>query len=503
MRQEQLTLALGTTVRGGSGERYVIEGLLGKGGFGAVYLVRDRRVKQQLFALKEVVDPNKRDRERFLFEGEVLKRLDHRALPRVYRVFERAELKRVYILMDYIQGRDLEALRQEQPEQRFSLPLVLALMAPVVDALIYLHRQDPPIVHRDIKPANIIVPVGAEEAVLVDFGSAKEYVADATTSVIRHGSPGYAALEQYGSGTNPRTDIYGLGAALYTLLTGTIPPDAIARAAGSKGFDPLELANLIAPEVPWAVAQAIERAMSISSDGRFETVEAFWQELTVLPTQQPVRIPRVTSVATPQPLTLPDPNIESMTTASPQNQSHAPRLRKGNTLLSIILAILIALVIGTGFLTSLARNSHPPSARVSTPSLATTTPQSLVTSPASSTSTLTPGSSIYPTLAASYAGTISDLLTNTKTSMFLTNIQQSQGNIRGSFQGLGLVGPFKGTVTPSGHIQFTMTIYSGSMTLAFEGTIKIGGDMVGTFKVLDQSGHFTGESGLWNVASGP
>src|SRR5947209_9437832 len=305
MQQEAMTFPVGASVRDPNGDRYVIEGFLGTGGFGAVYLVRDRRVKHNLFALKEVIDPSKQDREHFTLEAQILKRLEHRALPRVYRVFEHDKPKRVYMLMDYIQGQDLEGLRQEQAEQRFSLSLVLALMAPVVDALIYLHHQDPPIVHRDIKPANIIVPTRGSEALLVDFGLAKEYVEERTTTVIRHGSPGYAALEQYGSGTTPRTDIYGLAATIYTLLTGSTPPDAITRAIGSKGFDPLEPANLITPDVPWAVAMTIERAMSISSDDRFATVEEFWQELKVHFTQQRVDVPAKALPNTPQPLTVP------------------------------------------------------------------------------------------------------------------------------------------------------------------------------------------------------
>ena len=73
MQQEQTTLPVGATIRSPYGDRYIIEGFLGMGGFGAVYLVRDRRVKQHLFALKEVIDPKKRDRERFIFEAEILK----------------------------------------------------------------------------------------------------------------------------------------------------------------------------------------------------------------------------------------------------------------------------------------------------------------------------------------------------------------------------------------------------------------------------------------------
>ena len=85
--------------------------------------------------------------------------------------------------------------------------------------------------------------------------------------------------------------------------------------------------------------------------------------------------------------------------------------------------------------------------------------------------------------------------------MFLTHIQQRQGSIQGYFQGLGFVSPFKGSITPSGHVQFTVTVQGGKSTLAFDGDIKIGGDMAGSFEVLDQHGQPTGESGVWNVAS--
>ena len=85
--------------------------------------------------------------------------------------------------------------------------------------------------------------------------------------------------------------------------------------------------------------------------------------------------------------------------------------------------------------------------------------------------------------------------------MVLTHIQQSQGNIHGHFQGLGFVGPFKGTVTPSGHMEFTVTVQGGNSTLSFEGDVKIGGDIVGSFEVLLPQGQRSGETGLWNVAS--
>jgi eukaryotic-like serine/threonine-protein kinase len=494
--KEQTTLPVGASIQHPDGGRYVIESLLGKGGFGAVYLVKGRHVKERLFALKEVIDPSMRDRERFIFEAEVLKRLNHSALPHVYQVFEYEKLKRVYMLMDYIEGRNLDALLGDQPERRFSLALVLAIIKPIVDALIYLHAQNPPIVHRDIKPSNIIVSTQGGEAVLVDFGLAKEYIEDSTTTIIRHGSPGYAAPEQYGSGTNPRTDIYGLGATLYTLLTGTIPIDAITRATGSKGIDPLVPVHLVALSVPWANAMAIEKAMSISSVDRFNTVEEFWQELTSHTPKQQIDMPRLKSIAPAQQQDVPEQELKRLTTSPPalHHQAHVPKSRKQRAFLPILLAIILAVAIGAVFVPIVLQHN-------STATLAPSTPQSTVTPASSPLSTLTSEVSEYPALVPSYAGTVLDLMNGEKTSMFLTQVYRNGGRISGYFKGLGLVGPFSGTVTPTGHLQFTVVVQGGASTLAFEGDIKIGGDIVGTFVALNQNKQSTGESGPWNLST--
>ncbi|HCI82660.1 MAG TPA: hypothetical protein DHW02_23545 [Ktedonobacter sp.] len=279
MQGAQIILPVGSVVK----ERYIVEGLLGKGGFGAVYLVRDQRVRVNQFALKEVSDPNTEDKQRFAFEGEVLKRLDYPALPRVYRAFEDNSNHgdRLYMLMDYIEGPNLEELRQRQPQKRLPLQIVMDIMAPIVGAISYLHQQQPPIIHRDIKPANIIVPDEYNKSVLVDFGIAKEYDQEGTTTAIRRCSPGYGAPEQYARGTNVQTDIYGLAATFYALLTGTVPADALYRMTqiGSRQNDPLEPVNELAPNVPQHVAAAIHRAMAINIHERFASVDAFWQAL--------------------------------------------------------------------------------------------------------------------------------------------------------------------------------------------------------------------------------
>src|SRR5438105_6562871 len=109
-----------------------------------------------------MVDTSKQERARFAFECEVLKRVDHSALPHVYRVFEDDKNNRAYLLMDYIEGPNLETLRQQQPEKCFPLPRVMSIMAPIIDAVSYLHRHHPPIIHLDIKPANMILPTDAD-----------------------------------------------------------------------------------------------------------------------------------------------------------------------------------------------------------------------------------------------------------------------------------------------------------------------------------------------------
>ncbi len=319
MQDVQETLPTGSMVH----DRYIIEKVLGKGGFSAVYLVRDQRVRQNLFALKEIINPQKRERVRFTFEAELLRRVDHPSLPRVYRVFEDDALNRAYILMDYIEGPNLEVLRRQQTENRFSVQQVLSIMGPIMKAVAYLHEQKPPIIHRDIKPANIIVPTSGDEAVLVDFGIAKEFDPESTTTAVRHASPGYGAPEHYATGTNPRTDIYSLGATIYALLTGHVPTDAFYRTTqlGSRGIDPLEPISNYAPNVPPHMAEAIYRAMAVDIDKRFPTVQEFWQALInqspapIVPASAVAPIALLSRPADPiTPLPLPAPSLPASTT---------------------------------------------------------------------------------------------------------------------------------------------------------------------------------------------
>lgn len=511
MQELQTTLPVGSIVGG----RYQVEKLLGKGGSGAVYLVRDQRVQQNLFALKEVIDPNRQERKRFVFEADLLRRLDHPALPRVYHVFEDDKNERAYMLMDYIEGSNLEVLRQRQPDKRFSVPQVQSIMAPIMNAVSYLHNQQPPIIHRDIKPANIIVPPSGNEAVLVDFGIAKEFDTDSTTTAVRHASPGYAGPEQYGMGTNTRTDIYGLGATIYTLLTGVVPADSFYRTTQlvSRGTDPLESIHKFAANVPQHIADAIYRAMAVDMNDRFPTVQDFWQELNAHPVDfhlpGPLVIPGPTPAQSrPASMNAPLPPVHNATTAVTQRRSQ-DRRRLG-VLFLLLFALFASITAAALLLPSMLGRQHnqtsfTPTAPVThkpTPgSTPRHTPSPVVTQAPSPPPS--PVSSGYPNVVGTFKGTILDELGPIRGNMSLS-IQQQQANISGNFTvsgGLTGSGPFTGYVTNKDYIQFIVQS-RGVNPLFFYGSVQTNGDFGGNYCSLDNTGHCNanvGGYGTWSV----
>ena len=133
--------------------------------------------------------------------------------------------------------------------------------------MIYLHGQQPPVIHRDIKPANIrLTPEG--RVVLVDFGIAKSGMAGVTLTGARAVSTGYSPLEQYGGamGTDARSDVYSLGATLYALATGQMPPTATERAAGKT----MMLATASGVPLPLELRVVIDKAMALRPGDRFQ-----------------------------------------------------------------------------------------------------------------------------------------------------------------------------------------------------------------------------------------
>jgi len=269
-------LPIGTVVH----ERYLITAAVGRGGLGTVYQVADILYgKQNVYALKELVDQSPGARKQFELESQWLQSLDHNHIPKVREHFEWHQ--RLYLVMDFVAGENLEQKLMRTHGRPFSEDQTLRWILPICDALQYLHTRVPPILHRDVKPSNIIVtPSG--HPVLVDLGIAKAHLPGAnqtSTFVRKAGTEGYAPPEQYTATgqTGPWSDVYGLGATLYQLLTGRLPPTAVERVALDTSLMPPQQAN---PAISSWVSVALLRALALRPADRFQSVQAFAQALT-------------------------------------------------------------------------------------------------------------------------------------------------------------------------------------------------------------------------------
>ncbi|HEV2238027.1 MAG TPA: serine/threonine-protein kinase [Ktedonobacterales bacterium] len=265
---ESQPLAPGTVVQG----RYEVVTPVGQGGLGTVYRVVDVLFgRSNVYALKEQWEQSPSARKQFAREGAWLKALNHPNIPKVLEYFEWQT--RLYLVMNFVEGDNLERRLAANGSRPLPEGQVIAWVLPICDALHYLHTRRPPIIHRDVKPSNIVVtPAG--HSVLVDLGIAKEHApgANATATFVRKaGTEGYAPPEQYASAgqAGPWSDVYGMGATLYQLLTTQIPPTAVERVALDA---PLVAPHDLNPYVSQATSDAVIRALAIRPSDRFQTV---------------------------------------------------------------------------------------------------------------------------------------------------------------------------------------------------------------------------------------
>lgn len=250
--------------------RYRIIKLLGQGGFGAVYRAWDMNL-QKACAVKENLETSPEQSAQFMREATTLANLSHPNLPRVIDHFSIPQSGQ-YLVMDFVEGENLET----KVSNRGPLPYPQAVywIGQIADALDYLHNQPQPLIHRDVKPANIVITHNGQ-AMLVDFGLIKIYTAGAKTVKGARGiTPGYSPPEQYGVGsTDARSDIYSLGATLYTLLTGLTPAESVELLTGkAQSPVPVHLRN---PQVPSEVSETIQEAMQLDANKRYPTAEHF------------------------------------------------------------------------------------------------------------------------------------------------------------------------------------------------------------------------------------
>lgn len=221
---------------------------LGRGGEGSVWLSLHLQT-EQLWAVKEI--PRGRDGQEF-HELNMLKKLNHPSLVRILDVQEDTEA--VYLIMEYIRGHNLAQMIRQQG--RMSAEQVLEVGCQISRVLQYLHSRPSPVYHLDIKPSNIILEKGGR-LVLVDFGAARRPLYREGEKE-RRGTAGFAAPEQYhfGDKVDARTDIYGLGATMYFLISGVCYSRALLKSR--------------VPGCPEALEEILKKCVRNNPEERFE-----------------------------------------------------------------------------------------------------------------------------------------------------------------------------------------------------------------------------------------
>ncbi len=264
------------------GTRYNVVQLLGRGGFGAVYLATDNRFPARRVAVKEMGDAQLSPKDRaqaiinFTQEADILSRLQHPNMPAVSDFFE--EGGKAYMVMDFIDGRTLDEVQQTAGGP-LDEALVMGWALQICEVLAYLHNQPQPIVFRDLKPANIMV-TPANQIKLIDFGIARIFKSTAAKDTNSLGSQGYAAPEQYGfEQTDARTDIYALGATLYDLLTDQVPLASFVRKINPQSFiSPRQLNPRISP----GIEQVVVAAMEVEKSRRYQSADEMARAIAAL-----------------------------------------------------------------------------------------------------------------------------------------------------------------------------------------------------------------------------
>lgn len=278
-------------------ERYKVNGKVGQGAMAMVFSAHDQTNGKHV-AIKQmgmyVDDPAEAELAiaQFEHEAQLLHALQHPNIPRVYEWFQDGNER--YLVMDFIEGQPLThcvTITSKRDVVPHNLPhprTVVDWAKQITHALQYLHAQQPqPIIYKDLKPDNLMLTKDGR-IMLLDFGIAKGRDARGQYKTILKGmvSPGYAAPEQYsGIATDPRTDLYGLGATMYALLSGRVPPQSVDRqqAILSRTPDPLvrlrEYNDAISPELEMLVF----RLMALKRDQRIQTADQVLNQLDALP----------------------------------------------------------------------------------------------------------------------------------------------------------------------------------------------------------------------------
>ena len=261
------------------GDRYVIEKKLGEGGMGITYLAKNQRSEFRVIkTLREDILENpawkphqNKIRQDFHDEAVRLAVCRHPHIVKIETIFESENLP--CMAMEYIQGEDLS--KHLGRTGVLSELEALQYIQQIGDALTVIHNRG--LLHRDIKPSNIIIRQGKSEAVLIDFGIAREFIPNEIQIHTVYRTPGFAPPEQYQRSAlrGEFIDVYGLAATLYALLTKVIPTSAENRTENTLLKPPKDLN----PQISDRTNEAIMRGMALKANYRPQSVQEWLQLL--------------------------------------------------------------------------------------------------------------------------------------------------------------------------------------------------------------------------------
>jgi serine/threonine protein kinase len=276
-------ISLGTILR----NRYIIQKILGQGGFGRTYLALDQERFNELCVLKEFVvpfqDASLIEKAKILFQREAntLYQLHHPQIPRFWAAFE--DSQRLFLVQDFVEGKTYRHLLEEYKKRGkvFSEMEVLHLLKYLLPVLNYIH--DRTLIHRDISPENIILQVQDNDhnvpvtnlPFLIDFGSVKAIAGciASGSDITRVGKMGYAPPEQLQTGkVFPHSDLYALAATCLTLLTGREPRQLLDSQTLVWQWQPYTNMND-------RLATVLQRMLSIQPGDRYQSAKEVWEDL--------------------------------------------------------------------------------------------------------------------------------------------------------------------------------------------------------------------------------
>jgi len=349
------TLPIGSMLR-----EYKIEMVLGQGGFGITYKVRDTHLDKTM-VIKEYMPSQFASRSNtttvtcipkhketfewglksFLDEARTLSKFDHISIVKALTFFNANGT--AYFVMDFYDGETLEKYFESHPNKKYSQDEILSVMMPIIEGLKAVHEKG--FLHRDIAPDNIFLRIN-KPPILIDFGASRNALGTKSQNISAIVKHGYSPPEQYTSNSaqDATTDLYAISAVMYEMITGTKPPESTYRQTQlfNSSEDPIEdIVTKYKDRFEPSFLQTIQQGLSLRQKERIQTIREYQEGLV---REEEKVVPNTSTTKT---VVVETPTIKRENTDTPPNP------KRSNVLVWILVAIIgiLALVIAVPMVT--------------------------------------------------------------------------------------------------------------------------------------------------------